>query len=245
MEQVGFWSRVGHWFRNAGRGEQAHDLPGLSPDGLLGGDQPVGIGGDHRPALAFSRRRRREHAVEQLQQGYQQVVGLVQSIQQHHQAQDRRADQVITALTQLAQTTARISEAAASQSDKLGEIAAQLEAGNDRARRWEQPLMDIPKLANAQREALGAIGRELQAGQEADRRMIETLEGFRQAVSTWGASSAAATEVLKDLNEATCRRDEDLNTLIAAQNKRFTWLFIVTLLLAVAAIATGIMTRLR
>jgi hypothetical protein len=75
--------------------------------------------------------------------------------------------------------------------------------------------------------------------------MVETLDGFREAVGSWGASSAAATQVLRELNEATSRRDEHLNTLIAAQGKRFTWLFIVTLALAVAAIVTGIITLIR
>lgn len=246
MEHAGFWSRVGQWFRSSGRGEGgAGGLPGLAPDGLLEGEATDAPGGDRRTVLSFSKRRQREEALAQLNEAYQQVAGLIESILTHLQAQDHRSAQVADALTQLAETTDRISEAAAAQSEQLGAIATQLETSNDRVRRWEQTLFELPKLAEGQREALGAIRQELQSSQEADRRMVETLEGFREAVTSWGRSSAASTEVLKELKEAASRRDEDLNTLIAAQSRRFTWLFVVTLVLAAAAIATGIIALLR
>ncbi len=246
MEQAGFWSRVGQLFRSSRRGEPVGGaLGGLSSDGLLEDERSNNSGDVGRIGLTFSRRRQREQALEKLQEAYQQVAGLIQSILAHLQAQDRRSEQIADALTRMAETTNRISEAASAQSEQLGAIAAQLENGNDRARRWEQTLFDLPKLAEGQREALSAIRQELQSSQEADRQMVETLGGFREAVTFWGESSAASTQALTDLKEAASRRDEELNTLIATQSKRFTWLFVVTLVLAAAAIATGTIALMR
>lgn len=246
MEQAGFWSRVGQLFRSSRRGGPVGGaLGGLSSDGLLDDERSHNSGDVGRIGLTFSKRRQREQALEKLQEAYQQVAGLIQSILAHLQAQDRRSEQMADALTRMAETTDRISEAASAQSERLGAIAAQLETGNDRARRWEQVLSDLPKLAEGQREALSAIHQELQSSQEADRQMVETLGGFREAVTSWGESSTASTQALTELKEAASRRDEELNTLIATQSKRFTWLFVVTLVLAAAAIATGIIALLK
>ncbi|MFQ5491787.1 MAG: hypothetical protein ACE5GE_13795, partial [Phycisphaerae bacterium] len=169
----------------------------------------------------------------------------VESIQTHLQAQDQRSEQIAKVLGTLAESTARLSEAAGSQSEQLGSIAGHLEVNNDRARRWEQTLFEIPKLADAQREALTAIGQELKTGHQADQRISDALQGFRQAVTGWSEASSANAQALNDLKQAAARRDEDLNQLIAVQSKRYVGLFVVTLVLAAAAIGVGLIALLK
>ena len=179
-----------------------------------------------------------------MQQGYLQVVALIDSIHNHLETQDQRTREIAGALNRLAETTSRLPEVAEAQTEKLGTIASQLETGNDRARRWEQTLFDLPRLADAQREALTAIGRELETAQQADRQMAGTLDGLRDALTAWGESSAASTEALRELQGTAARRDERLDALMTAQNKRFTWFFIMIAVLALAAIGTGIIALL-
>ena len=71
--------------------------------------------------------------------------------------------------------------------------------------------------------------------------MVRTLDGFRDAVTSWGESSAASTEALKDLKQAAAQRDDSLNSLISAQSRRFVWLFVVTLVLAAAAVTVAVL----
>jgi chromosome segregation ATPase len=248
MEHASIWTRMGQWFKAAGRGGQK--LPKVSSDGLLDDDEAFlggdnGEAGDTAVAAPLTRRRQREQALEKLQQGYEQVIGLVDSIHTHLQAQDERTRQIAEALTRLANTTGRIPDAAEAQSQQLATIASQLEASNDRARRWEKTLFDLPKLAEAQRETLSGIGQELQSARQSDDRMAGTLDGLRDAVHSLGESSAASTRRLESLQEAASQRDESLHHLMKEQNKRFIWLFVVTLILAAAAIAIGVLALLR
>ena len=250
MERVSVWTRMGHWLRSAGRGSSGDDLPPVSSAGLLADDDSGSTRGEaeanQNGGLApLSRRRQREQSIQRLQEGYEQVVGLIGSIHSHLEKQDQRTRQIADALTQLAATTARLPAAAEAQSTQLATIAAQLEASNDRARRWEQTLFDLPKLAEAQREMLSSIGGELEAARQADVRMADTLGGLRDAVHSLGESSAASTRRLGDMQEAASRRDENLQNLMKEQNRRFIWLFVVTLVLAVGAIATGAVALLR
>lgn len=247
MARGRFWGRVGRLFRSGGRtGPSGGDLPPVARDGLLQDDAAHSAGGgDGRPAGPLSRRRQREQALETLQEAYLQVVGLIGLIHKHLETQDRRTQAIADALGRLAETTSRLPEAAEAQTEKLGAIAAQIETGNDQARRWEQTLFELPKLADAQREALTAIGRELEAAQQTDGQMAETLDGLRAALTSWGESSVASTEAIKDLQATAARRDERLDTLMTAQNKRFTWFFVTMAVLALAAIGAGIIAMLK
>lgn len=238
MEPSSWWSRAGTWIRNVGRGGNSD---GVSTRDLL----PPDADGSRPPQERRSRRQQREAALEQLENGYQQVANLVQSIHGHLQAQDRRSAEISGALERLAETTQQISSVAEAQTQRLGDIASQLEAANDRARRWEQALMEYPRVAETQREALLSINRHLEASQAGDVRLAETMEGLRGAVASWGESSAASADTLQQWKEAACRRDDDFRELVAAQDRRLTWLYIVTLAFAVTAVALAVFTLVR
>lgn len=47
--------------------------------------------------------------------------------------------------------------------------------------------------------------------------------------------------MLQGLQEAAAQRDEHLTALMTGHSRRFTWFFVVTLVLAVAAITMGIL----
>ena len=249
MKQAGFWTRVAHWFKNAGQGNRGPDGIRLPPNDS--GPEPTSDASAEpakdyaeRTALQpLSRRKQREQTLETLQEGFAKVVALIDEIHQYLGRQDCRTEQIAEALTQLAETTARVPEAAQAQSQQLGTIAAQLEAGNDRARRWEAAVggLELPRLAEAQRQALDAIGQKLESAKQTEGRMLETLNGLGDAVSAWQEASGTATATLQGLQEAAARRDEHLATLVTEHSRRFTWFFVVTLVLAVAAIAMGIL----
>ncbi len=253
MKQAGLLARVGHWFKNAGRGDwdqQETPLPGGGTGEVLASDASGGsadYNGDSKPLQPMSRRKQREQTLKTLQEGFARVVGLIDAIHEHLGRQDHRTEQIARALTELAETTGRLPAAAEEQSRQLGAIAAQLEAANDRARRWEAAIRDLnlAAMADAQHQALQAIGQKLDSSGESEGRMLETLDSLRGAVSSWQETSTASTATLRGLQEAAAHRDEHLATLMTEHGRRYTWFFVVTLVLVVAAIAMGILAMLQ
>ncbi len=240
-EHATIWSRLGTWLKNAGRGGSGLDnLPKLHADSMLNDGLEVldKAEGEARANLA-SPKRQREQAIEKLQEGYQQVTGLITSIKEHMEVQDKRSEQMVEALTQLAKDSVQSADNAHTHNENLSAIVTQLQASNDRARRLESSILEIPKLASVQNETLAAIQEDVRAGAEANGHMVQSLERFRETASGWSEASAASTQAIKDTNEATARRDADLNKLIEAQSKRFVWLFAVTVVLAISAIVVG------
>ncbi|MCP4246111.1 MAG: hypothetical protein GY778_03595 [bacterium] len=245
MSQAGMFMRIGKWFRSVGRtGGDGRSLPPVDREGLLR-DSVSAADGDDASSRTMSRRQQREMAIERLEAGYLQVVGLIESIHAHLQTQDRRNQEIAGALGRLAGSTQRLPEIADSQTQQLGAIAAQLEAGNDRVRRWEQTLFELPRLAEGQREALSAIGRQIDAGRQTEGQMVQTLDGLRSALDSWSASSSASSQALQQLQEAAARREERLEAVLATQNRRFGWFLAIAAVLALAALGTSLLIWLR
>ena len=93
MDHVKFWSRVGHWFRHAGRGDgHPAGLGPLGDDALMGdadGSQTA-AGQATRSGLVFSsKKRQREEAIEKLQDGFLQVtLTAAKDLEEHNIGMD-------------------------------------------------------------------------------------------------------------------------------------------------------------
>ncbi|MCH7702182.1 MAG: hypothetical protein IID37_10885, partial [Planctomycetes bacterium] len=198
--------------------------------------------GPTSPLLA---RRRREQAVERLEQGFQQVVGMVDAIRAHLDTQEGRTREIADSLGRLAETMVRMPETAAATSDSLAAIADQIQAANDRSDRWEDTLGRLPELADAQRETLENLSRQMSGSREHEERLAGTMDGFRRAVESLDSSSSASAEMLKGLRIEATARDVQLGELVRDQARRLTLLFASTLVLAAIGVGIGIVALLR
>lgn len=242
------WSRMGKWIRHAGRPGDGEFLPGVvDSDGLLKpqlttDSETESAGGSTNPLLA---RRRREQAVERLEHGFQEVVGMVDAIRGHLDSQEGRAREIADSLGRLAETMARMPETAAATGETLAAIADQIQAANDRSERWEDTLGRLPELADAQRETLESLSRQMSGSRQHEERLAATMDGFRQAVESLDSSSSASAEMLKGLRLEATVRDVELGELVRDQARRLTLLFASTLALAVIGVAIGLVALLR
>jgi hypothetical protein len=275
MESGRFWSRVGAWFKTAGRlPEKNGDWPRLEADGGLSpfqvvdppatpvedaaGDgvcETLDIRRDGRQGQAgltheqravrlpyWSRRKRNEAAIQKLQDGYLQVVGLIDAMQKHMATQDTRTSEISQSLSQLAGSLSQLPELSRRQADSLASIGQQMQAAGERTRQIEDTL---PRLAESQREMLGILGEKMDSARAIDERMLTSLDGFCGAVSSLGAASQATTSTLRQMEASALRREEQLSGLVVQQNRRFLMLFAVTTTLAAAAITSGVVALLR
>ena len=95
--------------------------------------------------------------------------------------------------------------------------------------------------AQAQSESLKGINRQLEMTNEQSVITSQTMDKIGTAMSMLGQSNQAQAEALKVLDDKTSRQNEMLTGLIASQGRRFMALFIVTMVVAAAAITLGIL----
>ncbi len=190
----------------------------------------------------LSRWQERSQSISRLEDGYQRLSGLIESIQKHLEAQDSRTQRIADGMENLAATIAKLPDSLKEQQAQLGAIVEQLETGNTRSGRLEAAIAEIPKLADAQRETFLAIRDEIDTGRQTQQRIAESMDGFREAVGSLTQASSTSSETLKSLFATTAASDERLMTLLTDQNKKFSRLFVMAMVLAAILAAANIVS---
>jgi len=225
MSEGKIWNRMTAWMRTSQSATQ---------DG--GADE----GGE--PTNIAVTTKRSDATLSRLEEGYNKVIDLVDAIKSHQQEQDARAVEISSSLGKLANTLEQINSTSQQQSDSLAVIAEQVRTGNQRAAKWEEAISEFPKMAEAQRVALASVVEQLEAAGARDGALSGSIDGFRDAVATLSDASTASSVAVKDLQLSTLETQERTAELIREQSKRFTMLFVVTVVLALMAMIAGVAT---
>ena len=217
------------------------DLPEVGEDGLLaeGPEYLDGDGTGERPAAALSRWSRRDQTLARLQEGYEKVTQVIDTMQKHLAEQGERTERIASSLEQLARAVADLPTSSRQQLEALEGIAGQLETANVRSHHLSEALSELPKLTRLQAETLSGMKRQLEMATEHSAIGTQTMEKLG---TTLGEISTAQTRALQEINERTAEQNHHLARLIADQGRRFVWLFVVTIILAVGAIAAAILS---
>jgi len=253
VETVKFWSRVGHWFRRAGRatGDTAEpttarrlgltsELESLTPSGGLASS-------DGQPAASFLRRRssRSRPDLEWLEEQNARVVKLIGAVQTHLASQAEESRRVARSLERLAESLSQMPEASKQELELLTRIQDSMTADLAGTKRIEESLCQLPQLADAQREAMVSIGRQLDSSRETGERVASTLGEVQKAVGGLGEATNASAKAVQELRHDASARGERIAELVEHQTRRlttFTWALIG---LAVVAAVVGLVAVIR
>jgi len=244
-ESPSFWTRVARTLRIKSRPDEvSDDLPKVGNDGLLAEpveqvvEEEVEEAAEKAPG-PLARWSKRDQTIARLQEGYEQVTGLIEETQKHLVLQGERSERICTSLEQLAESMSDLPAFTNRQAETLDTIAAQMEVANTRTQQMTESLSDLPKIARTQSDTLSGMNRQLQMAGEQSVVTSQTLDKLGSAIQMVGQANRSQTSTLKQMDVKTSQQNELLASLIARQSKRFTMLFVVTLLLAAAAVAVG------
>ncbi len=243
MTQETWWTRLsGKLRRGAPTAADPHTLPEVGEDGLLAEPAESGDGdaGAERPAGALSRWTRRDQTLAKLQEGYERVTQVVEEVQKHLATQGERTDRICSSLEQIARSISDMPEIARQQGDALSAIVGQLETTSARTQHLADALGEIPKTARVQGETLAGIKRQLEMSGEQSLVQSQTMDKLGSAIGTLNEFNSAQVQALREMHAQAGEQNELLRKVISRQSKRFTMLFIVTVVLAAAAIAVAI-----
>jgi uncharacterized membrane protein YccC len=249
LNRSSFWSRMGEWFKSSNRGIAVTELSStdsltVNPTAPSSGnlldpgpddDAPSDINGRGR----FSGRRRELKRVED---GYNRVVGLVESLQAHFEEQDRRTADIAASLERLATSLSHMPEASRGQFEVLSAMRDVLEHHAARAKRFEDCVTQLPQLADAQRETMTAIAHQLDHSHKSNDRVGAALENFQQAVASLSEATAGSTVALREMHNDSSARESRMVTMLDQQARRFTFFACVAVGMGVIVAGLGLLT---
>lgn len=182
---------------------------------------------------------RRDQAIVQLQEGYEKVTRVIEEIQKHLVQQGERSERLCGALDRIAQSLAEGPKVARQQAETLERIVGQMESSNARAHQLAEIVAEIPKSARNQTETLVGISRQLEVSNEQRVVSSQTMDRLGSSLQSLGQTSQTQSEILKQMNVTTAEQNRQLAQLITEHNKRFQWLFGLTIAVSFAAIAAA------
>lgn len=250
MNRANWWTRLSvalrPGMRQAGAGE---DLPPAGEDGLLA-DGALSSDRDDEPEAAASERAlgrwpKRDQTLQQLHEGYQRVTELVDALQRHATLQGDRTERIAASLDQVARTLADLPAASREQARTLDAIGANLEMTNSRAQQLAESIRDLPGATKAQGEALVGLSRQFEMANETTVQLNHTLQMLGQAVGALRDLGEAPARSLQEFRVDSVHREGRLAEVISGQQRRFTRLFVVTLIFAVTGAIGSVIVALR
>ncbi|HNQ23506.1 MAG TPA: hypothetical protein PKK06_10470 [Phycisphaerae bacterium] len=251
MGQQRLWSRIGRWFSGESKGGNGHH-PGEvdAATGLIGcaaqEARDFGTVEAATPAALCPTHRvpNRERLLERLEEGYERVSRLVESIQTHVQTQDQRSAEALRTLASLGQSLEHLPTATAAQNDSLAQITQLLETQAARSKRLDEHLAQWPRLADAQRETMASVGRQLDLNRQAGEQVAASLDRLGEAMRTLGGTTARAAETIRELESHAAEREQRLALALRERTSRLAWFVGGVTALALAGLITALVALL-
>jgi len=197
---------------------------------------PGRIGGESERSVELSPRPRKPVTIDQLRDGYDRVLEVMDAIQAHFERQDHRAEQMSQSVERVASTLERLAETQSVQRDALASISTQVDAARKHASTLSATLMEMPASMHAQAEMVRAIAKRLEVSQETDVQLVGSLERFGAAVDALRESTSAHVATLHRMQASDSDMKESLKGVIREQGKRFFAAMVVVGVLGAAAL---------
>ena len=242
-EQKNWWHRLMDRVKCAGRGDGA-DLPAVGADGLLVEPAAPDTDSEDKGPAGLTRWAKRESALAQLQEGYERVNQLMADMQQHMADQSARTERMCAAVEQLARTMEDLPAISREQARTLEAIAGQMEASSSLNQQLAEAVGEIPRVTRAQADALTGINSRLEMMNEQNVVATQSVDKLNSAIASVGQTGQVQTELLKQLDARSGEHNQRLADLLASQGRRFTILLVITILLALAAVAAAVLAVL-
>lgn len=251
-EHTSFWQRVGQALRGNDLMRRITGANGYSshkPEQMHGGGPNLSAGATGvldglptRPGNGLLRLGGGRASMEQLRDGYQRVLVMMDALTQHFDKQDRRAEELGAALNRLGEVLQHMAESQRSQGEHVSAIARQADAVG---RPLSEALSRMPASLQAQTDAVLSLLRQLESSQSAESQLTDSLTRFGTAIESLNSASAAQVQTLQRMNEAQHNRETLLADLIRQQGRRYSYVVLAASVVIIGAAAGIAMLLMR
>jgi methyl-accepting chemotaxis protein len=210
--------------------------------GENGGDSSAPDGRDGGLSVVH---RRPKRSLSELQQSYDEIMGLVRRIGDHLDGQTRRTETLVSLMERLPPALDALPELGRHNARLLEMLNDHLGQERQRDATLNDTLSQLGRSSDQQTEVLGLLQQQFDTTARASEQMTHTLGDFSDALSTLATSNGRSTELLSNLSRSTQERE---STLIEMMQRTQRWMIGAVAAagaLALAAVAVALWVLLR
>ncbi len=181
----------------------------------------------------------RDRAIAQLQGAYEEVVGLMSSIQQHMQAQSDRSERLLAMMEGLPEALKSLPEAQRNQTRTLEAIQGHLAEQSRHTAGLTQAIQGLAQAADTHERSMNIIQQQLDASQHNGEQILSSFSSLSETLGRMTDSSQAGTAVLQRLAERSEQSDDQVRRLFTRSQRQFTIMSVVSWALAILALGVA------
>lgn len=187
----------------------------------------------------------RQQTVERLQAGYERMLGLCQTIDDHLQSQRQQGQQVADSLCQLTGSIGEVPGLLDQLSQRLDRISEQAVKASAGTERLSDAIDQLVPAQRSQNDLLSSVHRQLGESAHTNSQLSDVLVELKGAMQGLSRSETERMKVFEQLASMLANRDREFTAMVQQQNKAFKWAWAGSLSAAVVAIIIAIIAMTR
>jgi chromosome segregation ATPase len=225
-------------------------LPPIADDGLISPDADSSVTAAEEQSAENNQvvvARARTESLEKLQAGFDKLISKLQDINDHLSHQVSQHEELMNRLDKLPELLKTYPAIIENQKLLTEQLIEQLKMTVLKEQQFVETVSKIPSETSKQTNVLISMDHQLAAAADADVQMAESFNKFNQTLDKLNQKTIEQTEGIEQMNKTFAASDKYFKQIIARQNKRFMWLFIITASICGLAvlILTGIIIYIR
>ncbi|MEX0886677.1 MAG: hypothetical protein WD009_09585 [Phycisphaeraceae bacterium] len=181
----------------------------------------------------------RDRAIAQLQGAYEEVVGLMTSMQQHMQAQNDRSERLLQMMEGLPEALKSLPEAQRNQTRTLEAIQGHLAEQSRNTAGLTQAITSLAQAADNHERSMNIIQQQLDASQHNGEQILSSFSSLSDTLGRMTDSSQAGTAVLQRLADRGEQSDQQMRQLFSRSQRQFTIMSAISWALAILALGVA------
>lgn len=180
-----------------------------------------------------------EVTIQQLKQGYGEVVETMKSVRSHLEHQADRSEKLLELLGDLPEALRSIPDQARTQTGVLQAIENHLDNQNHTTRQLTEAITGLATASAHQQRSLAAIDTHLAEGHESRGQLNQGVTALTATLGGVQESNAATRDSMNAVVEQTRVNDERMREMYQRSQKMNTMMVILCLAIATGALALG------
>jgi len=189
----------------------------------------------------------KSESLEKLQEGFDNLIGQLKGINENLGRQISQHEDLMSRIDQLPKLLESFPAVVENQRQLTAQLLEQLNATATKNQQFIDSIEKIPAETGKQTDALVNIDHQLAAVADTEVQMAENFNKFNQALEKLEQTALGQTDSILQMSKAFTTGDRYLKYMVGRQNKRFMWIFMISMGVCVFAILvlTGIIIYLR
>jgi len=209
---------------------------GVDEHGLINDSAEPHNSTEEGDRVAIKKARPKAESLEKIQQGFSELVGRLGDINEKLGRQVDQQQGLMKSIEKLPDVLENFPSIAENQERLSHQLLEQLKTSAVKEEQFIESVGKIPSETAKQTDALVDMNHQLSAAADVDAQMSESFNKFNETLDKLNDSTVGHKDSIMQMSKTFATSDRYLKYIITRQNKRFMWVFSISLIVCVMII---------